>query len=264
MQFRLLQKSGRYIWVETHTVLVCDETGAPTGMRGVMLDIAERKQAEQHLSESEEHNRLIIETAYDAFVEMDASGIIVNWNPQAATIFGWSKEQALGRELAQTIIPEKLRIMHTQGLQRFMSTGEGPVLRKRVEINALHRDGHEFPVELMICETRNREGWRFNAFVHDIAERKQAEQQLQEAKAIAEAATGEERVPGQHEPRDPHAHERRDRHDRLVARTGLNPRAARIRRNDPCQRRSASDDYQRYPGFFEDRGRQTPVRNAGF
>ena len=145
---------------------------------GWFRDITARKAAEQQLRDSEEHSRMVVDTAYDAFIEMDAGGIIRNWNPQAVAIFGWSRDEALGRSLAETIIPENFRMMHTRGLQLFMQTGEGPVLKKRIEISALHRDGHEFAVEMTIWPVQTREGWRFNAFVHDIAERKRAEQRL--------------------------------------------------------------------------------------
>src|SRR5438034_10912228 len=89
--------------------------------------------------------RSVIDTAHEAFVSMDADGLITYWNPEAERTFGWSREEALGRVLAETIIPHKHREAHWRGLERFLSTGEGPAMNKRFEITALHRDGHEFP-----------------------------------------------------------------------------------------------------------------------
>lgn len=142
-------------------------------------DVSDRKRAEQALRDSEERARLIIETAQNAFIAMDSDGLITTWNPAAERIFGWSHGEAMGRSVAETIIPPALRSAHVQGLRRFLTTDEGPVLNKRIELSALHRDGHEFPVEVTIAPLRRGETYVFNAFVQDISERKQAEQKLQ-------------------------------------------------------------------------------------
>jgi PAS domain S-box-containing protein len=149
----------------------------------------ECKQAEKALRQSEEQTRLIVQSALDAVITMDAQGLITGWNPQAGTIFGWSREDAIGRRLAETIIPPQYREAHHRGLQQFLATGEGPLLNKRIEIAALHRDGHEFPVELTICPLQSGETITFSGFIRDISERKRAEAELQQAKDAAEAAS---------------------------------------------------------------------------
>ncbi len=138
----------------------------------------ERRRAEEALRASEEQTRLIIETANDAFVAMDAQGRIIDWNRQAEMIFGWERAEAVGRILAQTVIPPQHRAAHEQGLKKFLATGEGPVLNRRIELSALHRDGREFPVELTISPVRLGASYVFNSFVHDITERKRAEERL--------------------------------------------------------------------------------------
>ena len=148
----------------------------------------DRKRAEEALRQSEERTRLIVESALDAVITMDAHGLITGWNPQAETIFGWSREDAIGGRLAETIIPPQYREAHHRGVQQFLATGEGPVLNKRIEITALHRDGHEFPVELTISPMQSGETFTFSAFIRDISERKRAEAELQQAKEAAEAA----------------------------------------------------------------------------
>ena len=97
---------------------------------------------------SELQTRMILDTAYDAVVAMDSNGRIIDWNRQAAVTFGWSREEALGRNLAETIVPPSYREAHARGLARFLETGAGPVLNQRIEISALRRDGREFPVGL--------------------------------------------------------------------------------------------------------------------
>ncbi len=125
--------------------------------------------------------RAILDASLDAVVGMDANGIIDYWNPRAETMFGWTQTEAIGRNMAETIIPVRYREAHARGLQHFLNTGEGPVLNRRVEITALRRDGTEFPVELSISPLTVGETYRFNAFIADTTERKHAETALRES-----------------------------------------------------------------------------------
>src|SRR3954447_18429593 len=130
------------------------------------------------LTGSEERGRLILETANDAYVAMDGTGVIIDWNQRAEQIFGWSRDEIIGHAVSDTIIPPHFREMHLRGLDHYNETGEGPVLSKRIELSALHRDGHEFPVELAIGPVRHRSGVTFHAFLHDISDRKESEAAL--------------------------------------------------------------------------------------
>lgn len=123
--------------------------------------------------------RKILETAHDAFIAIDEDGVIISSNPQAQATFGWPCEELLGRELAETIIPARYREAHRRGIAHFRSSGEGPVLGKRLELVALHRDGYEFPVELTISALETEAGHSFNAFLRDISERKRRERYLE-------------------------------------------------------------------------------------
>ena len=147
----------------------------------LMIDIARRRKIEEALRNTEEQSRLIIETANDAFIGMDMHGKIIYWNRQAELTFGWTREEIIGRLLSETIIPQKFRKAHTDGLRHFFETGEGPVLNRRIEMEALHQDGHEFPVELTVWAIRIGQAYQFNAFVHDITERRLAEERLKKA-----------------------------------------------------------------------------------
>lgn len=128
--------------------------------------------SEKRLMESERWNRLIIESAYHAFIAMDSAGLITDWNPQAEKCFGWAKEEVLGRKLAETVIPLKFRQAHFAGLARFLKTGEGRVLSKVLELSALHRQGHEFPAEVTIQTAEVSGKPQFFAFIRDISEKK--------------------------------------------------------------------------------------------
>ncbi|MBC8063472.1 MAG: PAS domain S-box protein, partial [Chlorobia bacterium] len=132
---------------------------------------------EQHfLSE----HAAIVELALDAVVSMDSHGLVQAWNSMAETSFGWSKEEAIGEVLANLIIPEESRTSHFAGLAHFLSTGEGPILGKRLEVEAIHRNGQRFPIELAISPHRRETGVYFTAFIRDIRERKLAEKTLED------------------------------------------------------------------------------------
>jgi PAS domain S-box-containing protein len=135
----------------------------------------------------------IIETARDAFVAIDAAGYITGWNRQAELTFGWNRADVLGRSLAETIIPPAYREAHRAGLSRFLAAGEGNVFDRRLELVALHRDGHEIPVELTVSAMRAGPSWVFNAFLRDISERRRDERRRTwelAASAISPSARG--------------------------------------------------------------------------
>src|SRR3989338_7696847 len=144
--------------------------------------------------EDEARIRATIESALDAVVQMDAEGIIIGWNSQAEKTFGWTREEAVGRVLSETIIPPQYREAHKRGMKHFLLSGEGPILNSRVEFLGLHRDGHEFPVELSIAPLKMADKYEFSAFIHDITGRKQAEEKLQAARHHEVEALSELRV----------------------------------------------------------------------
>jgi protein-histidine pros-kinase len=137
--------------------------------------IAQRNQAEKTLMENEDRTRQIVETAYDPFIAMNAEGLIIDWNAQAEATFGWRRHEVLEQPLAERIIPPRFRDAHRQGMARYLAKGDSHIMNKRVELTALHRDGREFPVELRIWPSGTGPTFQFNAFVHDITERKRVE-----------------------------------------------------------------------------------------
>jgi PAS domain S-box-containing protein len=153
------------------------------------FQISERERAENEVRRQAEHTRRILDTTRDAFVAMNDQGLIVDWNPQAEATFGWTREEVLGRAVADTLVPAELRDLHREGLRRFLESGEGPVLDRRIEVPAVHRDGHRFPIELTITALPDDHRYFFAAFLHDISARKRAEAELQQAKEQAEAAS---------------------------------------------------------------------------
>jgi PAS domain S-box-containing protein len=127
------------------------------------------------LQERDTKTRRIIDSALDAVLSMDERGNVTEWNAQAETMFGWKRDQAVGQALSDLFIPPQYREAHTKGLQHFIGTGVGPLLNRRIEIVALHRDGTEIPVEVSIAPYQINGSWEFSGFVRDISEKKAAE-----------------------------------------------------------------------------------------
>src|SRR5205085_692216 len=116
---------------------------------------------------------------------MDTAGNITGWNPAAERIFGWTRQEVLGEELAARIIPEPMREAHRRGLAHLLANGQGPILGRRLELTALRRDGIEFPIELSINPLPHADPPMFVGFVRDISQRKAAEAELAERAGLA-------------------------------------------------------------------------------
>jgi PAS domain S-box-containing protein len=158
------------------------EEGGSDGV-AFALDLSEQKRAEEAFRRVEEQARAIVDSALDAVVVIDAQGMITEWNKQAEETFGWARSEALGRRMADTIIPVQYRLSHGRGLEQFFKTGQGPVLNRRIEIAALRRDGTEFPVELSITPLKSGDTWTFSSFIRDITGQRQAQEDLRNAQA---------------------------------------------------------------------------------
>jgi len=173
-------KDGSYRWLDWNAIVPSDEKLIYASAR----DVTERRQTALELASSESRTRRIIETAHDGFVSIDGEGIIIDWNPRAEAMFGWSREEALGRELAETIVPPEERSAHRRGLRRIAGGGESTLLGTLIELVAVHRDGHEFSVELTISSMPSADGDVFNAFVRDISTRRAAEEDVQRSRRL--------------------------------------------------------------------------------
>jgi PAS domain S-box-containing protein len=167
-------RDGSTGWWSMTKVPTFDRSGQVSGIAGISRNITALKHNEELLREQSERSRLIIETAYDAFIGMDPDGSITAWNPQAELIFGWAPAEIMGRLLGDTMIAPADREAHVKGVEHFL-TSHGSPLNQAIELVALHRDGHQFPVEATIWPVRMGGACSFNAFVRDISERRRAE-----------------------------------------------------------------------------------------
>ncbi|MDP4030261.1 MAG: EAL domain-containing protein [Gallionella sp.] len=135
------------------------------------------------LAESEARLRLIVDSALDAIISIDAESRLVGFNPAAEFIFGWKKEEIAGQSMTGLLIPERYRNRHQSCLARYIQTGETHILNRRIEISALRRDGTEFPIELTITPICEGDQITFTAHIRDITERRRTEEALQKSEA---------------------------------------------------------------------------------
>ena len=143
----------------------------------------------QRLLESEQRLRLIVDSALDAVVAMNAQGRVTGWNARAEQIFGYTHDEAVGRRLSELIIPEELRAAHEQGVARYLASGKASLLGRPLEVPALCKDGKRVSVELAINAIRTTTEVWFSAFLRDITERKALEEARAQAHSAAEAAS---------------------------------------------------------------------------
>jgi two-component system cell cycle sensor histidine kinase/response regulator CckA len=154
---------------------------------GQLGQFIERTHAEEAVRAEEARKRAILESALDAVVTMDHEGRIVEFNPAAERIFGYRARAVVGRPLADVLIPEELRASHHAGLQRYLDGGEPAILGRRIEMIALHADGHEIPVELAVTRVNLPGPPLFSGYIRDITARKRAEEELQGSRAMLAA-----------------------------------------------------------------------------
>jgi PAS domain S-box-containing protein len=152
-----------------------------------------RRQAEAEVRMSESRLRAMLASALDAVVSMDHRGRVIGWNHAAETIFGYRADEAVGRDMADLIVPPALRGAHRRGLARFLATEEGIVLDRRLELTGLHKNGTEFPVELTITRVDLAGPPSFTGYLRDITDRKQAEADIRASRARLVAVADAER-----------------------------------------------------------------------
>ena len=127
---------------------------------------------------SEARKAAILEGALDCVIGMDSAGRITDFNHAAETTFGYSRHEAIGEILGDLIIPYAMRDRHRLGLAKFLASGEGPVIGRRMEVNALRRDGSELAVELSVTRVGDVDPPQFSGYVRDITPVRQAAAEL--------------------------------------------------------------------------------------
>ncbi|HYY25589.1 MAG TPA: ATP-binding protein, partial [Candidatus Udaeobacter sp.] len=135
-----------------------------------------RKSAEQALQESEARKGAILDAALDCIISIDHEGKVIEFNPAAEQIFGYNRQETIGKLMADLIIPAALRDRHRRGLAHCLATGEGPILNKRIELTAMRVDGAEFPVEITVVRISRQGSPMFTAYIRDLTVQKAQEE----------------------------------------------------------------------------------------
>lgn len=175
-EYRMVAADGRVVWLRD-LASVQLEKDKPAVIQGIMVDITDRKQAEEGRRESEALKGAIMEAALDCIVVMNEEGEVIEFNPTAEKTFGYTRAEMLGRPLVEKIVPPAMRERHLRLLTKFLRTRKGR-LGKRIEMTAMRVDGCEFPVELAVVPIQLGERAVFTAYLRDITERKEAEKKM--------------------------------------------------------------------------------------
>lgn len=226
LEKRYLSSHGAVIWINLTVSLLRDDDGLPRYFISVIENIQEKKlaelalqrlnadleeriaertrafeesnqllqveakrrmQTETRLKASEEHFRTIIESANDAFIATDADGSITGWNHTAERMFGWRRDEALGKRLTSTLVPLKLQAEFEKGMGDILSTGDSPYLNRQLEMRARTKSGTEVTVEMMLTAYRIDGATLFGAFIRDITERRQIARKMEEKERLLDA-----------------------------------------------------------------------------
>ena len=187
-ELRARRFDGVYHWFRSRGRPLRDANGHIVRWFNLLIDIDERRRAEQELRRSEARKAAILDSSLDCIVTMDHEGGITEFNPAAERTFGYRRDAVVGRQLADVIIPPALRERHRQGFARYLASGQSRVIGKRIEMTAVRADGSEFPVELAITRIPLDGPPSFTGYLGDITERKRAEEELRRSEAfLAEA-----------------------------------------------------------------------------
>ncbi|MBL7950813.1 MAG: PAS domain S-box protein [Flavobacteriales bacterium] len=174
----LLRRDGTEVAIDDSAAPIRMEDGTVAGSVLIFRDIGVQRAAARRIEVSEARNRAMLATALDAIITIDHEGRIVEFNASAERIFGHARANVVGQELAALIIPPNFRDQHRRGMAHFLSTGEGPILDKRLELEALRADGELFPCELTVAKVQVHGDPLFTAFLRDITDRRKAENEL--------------------------------------------------------------------------------------
>jgi PAS domain S-box-containing protein len=183
-----IHKSGEKWMGKIKTSPYKNSEGIIIGTMGAVTDITAQQLAEIKVRESELMLRKIIDASLDAVINIDADGNVTAWSNQATKMFGYTREETMGKKMGTFIVPPQHREAHDRGMNHFLKTGEGSVLNRRIEITGFNKSGREFPIELSISPIKMGRKYFFSGFIRDITESKKAEQELISAKQAAEQA----------------------------------------------------------------------------
>ena len=181
LEIQQYARDGSAIDIEVIATWILNELGEPVGIQGSTRDIRERKKAEAELRDREETLNAITGSARDAIVMIDNDGNVSFWNEAATRILGYEKDEIMGRNLHEMLIPDRYIEKYREKFPGFRSTGKGDVVGTTLELAAIRKDGVEIPVDLSLSAMRLKDRWCAVGIIRDISERKKAESELEKS-----------------------------------------------------------------------------------
>jgi len=176
-EFRIINRDGREKWCWSAGSPVRDAGGEQIGVQIRDADITARKRAELRLRASEERSRLIIDTTEDAFLALDAEALAMEWNRAASEMFGFERDEVIGRDIVTLVLAEESHEAMAALLDRAVAAGPDAD-HPPAELVGRRRSGEEFPIEVALWPLQAGEELTFNAFIRDITERKLREERV--------------------------------------------------------------------------------------
>jgi PAS domain S-box-containing protein len=183
-EVRARRSDGVYRWFQSRGFPLRDANGQIVRWYNLLIDIDQRKRAEEALRRTEARKAAILDSALDCIVSIDHEGCITEFNPAAERTFGYRRDDVVGKNLADVIVPVSLRDQHRRGFARHLATGDARVLGRRLEMTAVRADGVEIPVEIAIMRIPLDGPPSFTGYLRDITERKHAEESLRRSQAF--------------------------------------------------------------------------------
>jgi PAS domain S-box-containing protein len=180
-------RSGTQHWLAVEGRPIFDEKGELTGYIEIESDVTEQKMSEESLREGEARKTAILESALDCIITLDHDHNVIEFNPAAEKVFGYTHDQVIGKRFADLILPPELGVCEPDAARSLLE-GQSKALGRRVEFIAMRADGTLFPAELTISMVNLSGKPFFTAYLRDITERKRADEDIHKAKQAAEAA----------------------------------------------------------------------------
>lgn len=174
----LISRDGSERAIDDSVSPIRSHQGEIVGSTLIFRDVSVQRDSHRALAESEARKSAILEAALDCIITIDHKGRVVEFNPAAERTFGYRREDVLGQDMSELIIPPAYRDSHRMGMVNYLKTGQESVLNKRLEMTALRSDGTEFPVELAVTHIAGDDYPLFTAYLRDISDRKETEERL--------------------------------------------------------------------------------------
>ena len=179
IEIRALRAGGQERWLHAKGSILLDGRVGAKAMTGILLDIDERKRAEEELRSHKQHLQSILDTVPDAMIVIGEDGIIGSFSVAAERLFGYSACEAIGQNVS-ILMPEPDRSRHDAYIERYLRTGERHIIGVGRVVTGQRKDGSTFPMHLSVGEMRLKDRRHFTAFIHDLTERQETQAKLQE------------------------------------------------------------------------------------